>query len=340
MARLPGAAIRVAMVSCTCDPLAGAGAWPAREGILIQALLIAGPTASGKSALAIELARRLGGAVINADSMQVYADMRVLSARPCPQEEALAPHLLFGHVDASENYSVGKWLLDAQGALEHCRALSMAPIFVGGTGMYFKALTQGLSDIPAVPDEVRADVRARMAGVSAPDMHALLVARDPQTAARLRPSDPQRILRALEIFEATGQPLASFQGARSAPVLAPGSWRGFFLDAPRDWLYPRIDARFEAMMEQGAVEEAQALMARGLDPMLPSMRAHGIPGLIDWLCGRISREEAIARGQADTRHYARRQFTFARRQLPGFCWISPQGGLEAALETPGNSSDP
>jgi tRNA dimethylallyltransferase len=260
--------------------------------------------------------------------------MRVLSARPSPDEEAQAPHLLFGHVDAGTNYSVGKWLNDAQGALEHCRALGLAPIFVGGTGMYFKALTQGLSDIPAVPDEVRADVRARMAGVSAPDMHALLVARDPQTAARLRPSDPQRILRALEIFEATGQPLASFQGARSEPLLGPGSWRGLFLDAPRDWLYPRINTRFEAMMELGAVEEAQALMTRELDPALPSMRAHGIPGLIDWLAGRISREEAITRGQADTRHYARRQFTFARRQLPGFVWISPQESLQ---ESPGVS---
>ena len=282
----------------------------------------------------------MGGAVINADSMQVYADMLVLSARPSPDEEALAPHLLFGHVDAGINYSVGKWLLDAQGALGHCRAQGLLPIFVGGTGMYFKALTQGLSDIPAVPDEVRADVRAAMAGLSAPEMHALLVARDPQTAARLRPSDPQRILRALEIFEATGQPLASFQGARSAPLLAPGSWRGFFLDAPRDWLYPRIDARFEAMMELGAVEEAQALMARGLDPALPSMRAHGIPGLIDWLCGRISREEAIARGQADTRHYARRQFTFARRQLPGFAWIAPENALSATLALLGDSGDP
>lgn len=320
------------MVSCTCDPLAGAGDWPAREGILIQALLIAGPTASGKSALAIELARRLGGAVVNADSMQVYADMRVLSARPSPDEEAQAPHLLFGHVDAGENYSVGKWLLDAQDALKRCWAEGLRPVFVGGTGMYFKALTQGLSDIPAVPDEVRADVRARMAGMSAPEMHALLAARDPQTAARLRPSDPQRILRALEIFEATGQPLASFQGARSEPLLAPGSWRGLFLDAPRDWLYPRIDARFEAMMELGAVEEAQALMARGLDPALPSMRAHGIPGLIDWLAGRISRGEAIMRGQADTRHYARRQFTFARRQLPGFVWISPQESPQESFQ--------
>lgn len=328
------------MVSCTCDPLAGAGAWPTREGILVQALLIAGPTASGKSALAIELARRLGGAVINADSMQVYADMRVLSARPSPDEEALAPHLLFGHVDAGENYSVGKWLLDAQDALDHCRTLGLRPIFVGGTGMYFKALTQGLSDIPAVPDDVRADVRARMAHLPAPEMHALLAARDPTTAARLRPSDPQRILRALEIFEATGQPLASFQGARLEPLLAPGSWRGFFLDAPRDWLYPRINARFEAMMELGAVEEAQALRARGLDPALPSMRAHGIPGLIDWLIGRIGREEAIMRGQADTRHYARRQFTFARRQLPDFIWTAPLDCLAAVLESPANSRHP
>ena len=305
-----------------------------------DAVLIAGPTASGKSREALALAQAINGAIINADSMQVYREAPILTAQPSREDQARVPHLLYGHVGASEVYSVGRWRDDAMAALAKVRAMNRIPIFVGGTGMYFSVLTDGLADIPPIPAAIRDAARGLLEEIGVEGLHARLAQRDPLTASRLRPSDPQRILRALEIFEATGQSLASFQGARSAPLLAPGSWRGFFLDAPRDWLYPRIDARFEAMMELGAVEEAQALMARGLDPALPSMRAHGIPGLIDWLCGRISREEAIARGQADTRHYARRQFTFARRQLPGFCWISPQGGLEAALETPGNSSDP
>jgi tRNA dimethylallyltransferase len=298
---------------------------------MVQALLIAGPTASGKSALAIACARALGGVVVNADSMQVYADLRVLTARPSPDEEAAAPHRLFGHVDAAVNYSVGKWLADAQAVLDEARAQGRLAVLAGGTGMYFKALTQGLSDIPAVPEEVRAQVRAQAQGLSPPQLHARLAACDPMTAARLRPSDPQRILRALEIFAATGRPLAAFQGARQAPLLPRGAWAGLFLDAPRDWLYARIDARFRAMVDQGAVEEARALMARGLDPALPAMRAHGVPGLIDWLAGRASLEEAIARGQADTRHYAKRQATFARHQLPDFRFVAPQEAERAAL---------
>lgn len=298
---------------------------------MVQALLIAGPTASGKSALAIACARALGGVVVNADSMQVYADLRVLTARPSPDEEAAAPHRLFGHVDAAVNYSVGKWLADAQAVLDEARAQGRLAILAGGTGMYFKALTQGLSDIPAVPEEVRAQVRAQAQGLSPPQLHARLAACDPMTAARLRPSDPQRILRALEIFAATGRPLAAFQGARQAPLLPRGAWAGLFLDAPRDWLYARIDARFRAMVDQGAVEEARALMARGLDPALPAMRAHGVPGLIDWLAGRASLEEAVARGQADTRHYAKRQATFARHQLPDFRFVAPQEAKRAAL---------
>jgi len=312
-------------------PASGAPARGRRGMDMVQALLIAGPTASGKSALAIACAQALDGIVINADSMQVYADLRVLTARPSPEEEAGVPHLLFGHVDASVNYSVGKWLADAQDALAQARAQGRLAIFVGGTGMYFKALTQGLSDIPPVPEDVRARVRAQAQGRPPQDLHAQLAACDPLTAARLRPTDPQRILRALEIFAATGRPLAAFQGERQPPPLAPGQWRGLFLDAPRDWLYARIDARFVAMMEQGAVEEVRALMARGLDPALPAMRAHGVPGLIDWLAGRTSREAAVERGQADTRHYAKRQATFARHQLPDFRFTPPPDAAKAAL---------
>ncbi|MDB5569670.1 MAG: tRNA ((37)-N6)-dimethylallyltransferase MiaA [Hyphomicrobiales bacterium] len=290
---------------------------------LTDAILIAGPTASGKSALAIDLARSIGGEVVNADSMQVYRDLRVITARPSPGEEALAPHALFGHVDAGVNYSVGRWLEDAGAAIADVHGRGRTPILVGGTGMYFKALTQGLSEIPAVPDEVRAAVRAAAEGVDPAELHARLAARDPQTAARLRPSDPQRIVRALEIFEATGRPLASFQGQRAAPLLPAGAWRGVFVAPDRAALNARIDARFEAMLAGGALEEVRALMERGLDPGLPAMRAHGVPGLIAWMRGEVSREEAVARGQRDTRAYAKRQFTFARHQLPGLEWAAP-----------------
>lgn len=290
----------------------------------VSALLIAGPTASGKSALAIRLAQRLNGWAINADSMQVYGDLRIITARPTPQEEASAPHRLFGHMDAAQNYSVGRWLADAQAVLREARTADRLPIFVGGTGMYFKALTQGLSDIPAVPEEVRAAVRAQADGLSAPELHARLAALDPLMAAKLRPTDPQRILRALEIFTATGRSLAAFQGARSAPLLDMAACRAVFLAPDRPLLNARIDARFDAMMHEGALQEVERLAARNLDPALPAMRAHGVPGLIAYLRGACSLEEAIQKGKTDTRHYAKRQFTFVRHQLPGFEWVKPE----------------
>jgi tRNA dimethylallyltransferase len=290
----------------------------------LRAILIAGPTASGKSALAIELARKTGGAVVNADSMQVYRDLRVLSARPTDEDEAAVEHLLYGHVDGAVNYSVGFWLADFQRTLSDLERQGRLVVVVGGTGMYFKAATQGLSDIPRTPEEVRARVRAEAEGVSPADLHARLAAVDPQTAARLRPTDPQRILRALEVFAATGKPLASFQGARTAPLLAAGEWRGFFLAPERDVVRAAIDGRFERMMAAGALDEVAALRAQNLDPALPVMRAHGVPGLIAYLEGATTLAEAVAKGQADTRAYAKRQFTFARHQLPEFAWLAPE----------------
>ncbi len=229
-----------------------------------QALLIAGPTASGKSAVAISLARRLGGVVINADSMQVYRDLRVLTARPTDEEEALAPHDLFGHIDGAENFSVGRYLTAAAEALERAREAGRLPIFVGGTGLYFKALIRGLSDIPAVPADIRDTVRARAQGLPTASLHAWLAAVDPVMAAKLRPSDPQRILRALEVFEATGQSLAAFQGARTAALLDIRRCRAVFLAPERSGLLARIDARFDAMMASGALGEVEALAARRL----------------------------------------------------------------------------
>ncbi|WP_294537891.1 tRNA (adenosine(37)-N6)-dimethylallyltransferase MiaA [uncultured Rhodoblastus sp.] len=289
-----------------------------------QAVLIAGPTASGKSARAIELAREENGVVINADSMQVYRDLAILSARPDPEETKDTPHLLFGHIGAERNYSVGQWLEDAERALEEARRLRRLPIFVGGTGMYFKALLQGLSPIPMVPDEVRARIRDEYAGVAPALLHARLQQLDPQTAARLRPSDPQRLLRALEIFAASGAPLAALQGAREKPLLDAKMCQCRFIAPDRTELKRRIDARFDAMMAAGAIEEVRRLLARRLDPDLPAMRAVGVPGLAAYLRGDLSLEEAVQKGKRDSRQYARRQFTFARTQLPEFSWIAPE----------------
>ena len=295
----------------------------------ISALLIAGPTASGKSALAIRVAQATGGVIVNADSMQVYGDLRTLSARPSPDEERAAEHRLFGHVDGAVNYSVGRWVADARDLLETLAQAGRLPIFTGGTGLYFKALLQGLSEIPAVPEEVRARIRAQAGGLAPQEIHARLWAIDPETAARLRPTDPQRNLRALEVFAATGQPLASFQNRRAAPLLDPAKTAAFFLLPERAALKARIDARFHAMMEQGALGEVERLAARGLDPALPVMRAHGVPGLVDYLRGDATLAEAIARGQRDTRAYSKRQVTFVRHQLPEFAMVAPEAGWEA-----------
>jgi tRNA dimethylallyltransferase len=298
---------------------------------LKRALLIAGPTASGKSAAALALAERFGATIVNADSMQVYRDLRILTARPTSDEERVASHRLFGAVDGAVNFSVGRWAL---AAAEIVAASGEHPvIFVGGTGLYFRALTEGLSDIPPVPEVVRAEIRAKAEGRATPELHDELAGRDPQTAARLNPSDRQRILRALEVVASTGRPLVSFLGARAAPVLAPGEWAGLYLAPDRAELAQRIDARFETMLAQGALAEVAALAERRLDPALPVMRAHGVPHLIAYLAGRMKLGEATKRSQLDTRHYAKRQFTWARHQLTGFQWVAPKEAVEAGLKT-------
>ncbi|MGA8172217.1 MAG: tRNA (adenosine(37)-N6)-dimethylallyltransferase MiaA [Methylocystis sp.] len=297
-----------------------------------RVVLIAGPTASGKSALAQRVARRYGGVVINADSMQVYRDLRILTARPTPEEELEAPHRLFGHVDGAENYSVGRWLEDFGATLRELAAREQVAVVAGGTGLYFKAALRGLSDIPAVPTEVRAGVRERARGRSSEDLHSELARLDPLTAGRLRPSDPQRILRALEIFEATGQSLTRFQGARRAALLDAARCSAFFIEPSRSELFARIDARFDHMIASGALEEARALGERRLDPLLPVMRAHGAPHLLAFLAGNLPLEEAVARGKSDTRHYAKRQMTFARHQLPEFIWLGSEGATTRVFE--------
>jgi tRNA dimethylallyltransferase len=287
-----------------------------------RALLIAGPTASGKSTAALALARRFGATIVNADSMQVYRDLRILTARPTADEEQLAPHRLFGAIDGAVNYSAGRW---SRAAAEILAEIGERPaIFVGGTGLYFRALTEGLSDVPPAPEAVRTEVRRKADGRATPELHDELASRDPETAARLNSSDRQRILRALEVMAATGRPLVSFLGARAKPALDRSEWAGLYLAPDRTELGRRIDGRFDAMLAEGALDEVAALIERRLDPALPVMRAHGVPHLIGHLEGRLTRGEAAARSKLDTRHYAKRQFTWARHQLSGFRWVAPE----------------
>jgi tRNA dimethylallyltransferase len=289
-----------------------------------KAVLIAGPTASGKSALALLLAEQTGGIIINTDSMQVYRDLCVITARPTPEEEARVPHCLYGHVDASVNYSAGSYVTDAASVLAEARREGRRPIFIGGTGLYFKALTRGLSAVPPVPDEIRDAVRARLERDGVEALHAELARRDPEAGARLKPRDRTRVARAIEVIEATGRPLADWHREGQPPLLAEGGYQALFLAPDRDTLYARIDARFDAMLTKGALEEVERLAARRLDPLLPAMKAHGVPALIRYLRGEITRDEAATIGKADTRHYAKRQFTWFRHQLPEFGWLTPE----------------
>ena len=298
---------------------------------MARAVLIAGPTASGKSALALRLAERAGGTIVNADSMQVYRDFRVLTARPTQEEESRAPHLLYGHVDAAEPYSVGRWLADASRVLSEVERAGRLPIFVGGTGLYFKALSRGLSSMPPVFDAERAKIRGEAEGVATADLHARLAVRDPLTAAKLRPSDRQRVIRALEIFEATGRPLVEWQASPGKPLIEPGHAISVFLAVDRAELRTRIDARFDKMLAGGALEEVRAFAARKLDPALPAMKAHGAPWLMKQLAGEIPLETAANEAKADTRKYAKRQETWFRHQLPQFKWLAPGEALEELL---------
>ena len=290
-----------------------------------KAVLIAGPTASGKSALALRLAETQNGVIINTDSMQVYRDLRVLTARPSLDEEARAPHRLYGTVDAAQNFSAGAWLDAAAAALAEARALRRRPIFIGGTGLYFRALTRGLAAVPPIAPEIREAVRQRLERDGVAALHAELARRDPAGAARLTVADWVRVARALEVLEGTGKPLAAWHGQALPPLLPPHEvGAALFLAPERSALYARIDARFAAMLEAGALDEVAALRARRLDPLLPAMKAHGVPALIRHLDGELSLSEAAAIGCADTRHYAKRQFTWFRHQLPEFAWVTPE----------------
>jgi tRNA dimethylallyltransferase len=288
-----------------------------------EIILIAGPTASGKSALALALAEQRDGVIINADAMQVYRDLRIITARPTPAEERRVPHLLYGHVDAAENFSVGRWSAEAAAALAATRRNLRTAIVVGGTGLYFSALTRGLAAVPPIPADIRAMVRARLKSDGVAALHAELKARDPAMAARLMPGDRARITRALEVVLATGRSLSGWQAGGAAAGLDPSAAAKIFLMPERDELLRRIDARFEAMVAGGAVAEVAALAARNLDPDLPAMKAQGVPWLIRHLKGEITLAEAVEGGKRDTRRYTKRQATWFRTQLPGFVWVEP-----------------
>jgi tRNA dimethylallyltransferase len=292
-----------------------------------RAVLIAGPTASGKSALALSLAEALGGTIINADSMQVYRDLAIITARPAPAEAARVPHLLYGHVDAAENYSVGRWCVDASAALAEVARAGRLPIVVGGTGLYFKTLTQGLAAVPSIPSEVRTAVRGRLESEGIAPLYAELASRDPATAQRLMPSDRSRITRALEVVLATGRSLTDWHREGMRPSLAGEQALKLFLEVDRAELYCRIAARFDAMLAAGALDEVRALARRALDPALPAMKAHGVPWLVRHLKGEIDLPEAAEEAKRDTRRYTKRQATWFRHQLPDWTWISPVSAL-------------
>ena len=288
--------------------------------------LIAGPTASGKSAVALELAKATDGEIVNADSMQLYADLRVLTARPTADEDAQTPHHLFGVAGAGEAWSVGRWLTAALEILAAIAARGRPAIVVGGTGLYFRALTVGLAAIPSVPARVRTAVQADYDASGEAAFRDRLAVVDPPAEARIGPGDRQRLTRALEVFESSGRALTDWQAATS-PALAPDAWRGVVLSVARDELYRRVEARLEAMVAAGALAEVERLLTRGLDPGLQAMKALGVVSFTRQLAGELSPAQALAKAKAETRRYAKRQITWFNHQCPD--WPRASADTEA-----------
>lgn len=289
-----------------------------------RAILIAGPTASGKSALALRLAEEIGGSIINADSMQVYRELRVLTARPSAADEARVPHYLYGHVPAAEPYSAGRYAREAAKAIADVIETGRRPIIVGGTGLYFRALLDGLSPIPEIPPEIRAHWRAEAARLTSQELHDILTQRDPAMAARLFPTDPQRVTRALEVLDATGKSLAHWQQIPGEPAIAEADTLRLVVSPDRETLYARCNTRFGIMMEQGALQEVEALSRLNLDPGLPCCRALGVAPLMQLLTGSVSEDQAIEQARTDTRQYAKRQVTWLRSNMSSWRWLSTQ----------------
>ncbi len=290
-----------------------------------RALLIAGPTASGKSAIAAELAGRLKGVIINADALQVYGALRILSARPDAEEEVRLPHRLFGHVDASERYSVGRWLEDVGPVLEAVWAADQVPVLVGGTGLYFKALEEGLAPVPDVPAEVRERVAAWYADEGVDGLKRRLAAGEGEAL------DQHRLIRAVEVLEATGRSLGDWQTERTAPLLAGAHVARAFLMPDRELAYARCEERFDEMLDAGALEEVEALLELGLDPDLPAMKAIGVSELSRHLAGELSLDDASVLAKMQTRRYVKRQMTWFRSQMSGWPAVAPEEAAERLL---------
>ncbi|GLU25046.1 tRNA (adenosine(37)-N6)-dimethylallyltransferase MiaA [Brucella sp. NBRC 12950] len=279
------------------------------------AILIAGPTASGKSALALHMAKKTGGFIVNTDSMQVYDVLDLLSARPQSDELREAEHFLYGHVAPSVSYSTGKWFADVEALLSRADLRTRTPIFVGGTGLYFRALLGGLSQMPEVPADVREHWRNRMSEEGAEALHSALTELDPEIAATLRPTDSQRIVRALEVFEGTGKSLLHWQKNTGTALVDDASATKIVLLPDRKWLGERIAQRFNLMWDHGALDEVRVLNALHLDPALPAMKAIGVREISAFFAGEMTREHAIERSIIATRQYAKRQSTWFRNQL-------------------------
>ena len=278
----------------------------------LKVALIAGPTASGKSALALRLAELLPATLINMDASQVYRDLRVLSARPSAAEEAAAPHALFGYLDGAESCSAARWAEDATTAIFANASDGRLPILVGGTGLYLRTLLDGIAPVPEIDPDIRSHVRA----LSVREAYAALTREDAAAAARLSANDTTRVARALEVVRSTGRTLSDWQADKVGGIADQVQIVPLLLLPPREWLYARCDERLEAMMAEGGLDEVEALLARGLDPDLPVMRAIGVRDFADYLCGHISRDAALAAAQMATRNYAKRQFTWFRNQPP------------------------
>lgn len=288
--------------------------------------LIAGPTASGKSRLALETAERTGAVIVNADSQQLYADLRILSARPTAEDEARADHRLYGIADAADAWSVGRWSRAVMPVLAELAAEGRPALLVGGTGLYFNALTRGLADIPDIPDAVRDEIGALYDSAGEGSVRRRLVEADPESEAAIAPGDRQRLIRALAVLTVTGQALSVWR-ADTRPLLAEGSWEALVVEPPRDRLYAACDARVAAMIDQGALDEVRTLVARRLDPTLPAMKAVGVRDFAAYLRGEVSLTEAINAVQQATRNYAKRQLTWFRNQTPAWSRSVPLGNL-------------
>ncbi|MEC3949730.1 tRNA (adenosine(37)-N6)-dimethylallyltransferase MiaA [Sphingobium sp. HWE2-09] len=288
--------------------------------------LIAGPTASGKSALAIALAKATGGVVINADASQVYADLAILSARPSAAEMGDVPHRLFGHIDGAEACTAPRWAAEAKGEIAAAHAAGRLPVLVGGTGLYIRTLLDGIAPVPEIDPDIRAAVRA----LPVADAHAALAREDPEAAARLAAADTTRVARALEVVRSTGRPLKDWQQHKAGGIADRITLAPMILRPPRDWLIARCDRRFAQMIAQGAVAEVAALLARNLHPDLPVMRAIGVPDIAAFLRGDSELDSCIASGSLATRQYAKRQYTWFTNQPPP-SWPRDEREIDAKI---------